>query len=464
MSIQVQRGATEHAEIGTNRLAAVHTHDFSSPSLTNQKIPSATVEDSYLLTRSSVAQASRKSLSSIAVVPDTLSDEQKLQYTIVSVASTAQSQQSSSEMLETIDLNVQNEDSGILSNDTPLPKLPLGTVGDPMHATRLSSSPPVSAMSRKMKRAKSEVGSARAAMSATINSDKKVGKRKGRSNTIAPGEKPPGREVSVDELSLAYLDPVRITASREASIKTGKKRAHSDELHMYEKTGLEPEHYQPWPSLRRSRSISIHTSKDGADLEPSYSAFGEKEFSVEIIAQASIIQDNSAMVGSLSAKAITEGCVCQTESLNPESIGDSHDTGGKPADVPVIENVPTGPTRPKKRGRKKTSEIISGKSSSVLKSQSTDAVPGTPREDEVQRKALQETDSNKQPLEEAPSTPPTKASTAAVTSIPAPAKTPSKDLKKGLDQHSPLQSGKVPYRVGLSKKTRIAPLLKIIRK
>lgn len=30
--------------------------------------------------------------------------------------------------------------------------------------------------------------------------------------------------------------------------------------------------------------------------------------------------------------------------------------------------------------------------------------------------------------------------------------------------HSPLQSGKVPYRVGLSRRTRIAPLLKIIRK
>lgn len=30
--------------------------------------------------------------------------------------------------------------------------------------------------------------------------------------------------------------------------------------------------------------------------------------------------------------------------------------------------------------------------------------------------------------------------------------------------HSPLQSGKVPYRVGLSRRTRIAPLLKVIRK
>jgi hypothetical protein len=491
MSIQVRWGVTEHAEIGTNELAAVHAHDFSSPSLTNQKFPSATVEDSYLVTRSSTAQASRKSLGSIVVVPDSLSDEQKLQYEIMSVASTAQSQQSSlSEMLETIDPNVRNEDSGIVPNDTPLPNLPLGTVGGPVHAARLSSSPPVSAMSRKMKRAKSEVGSARAAMSATTNSDKKVVKRKGRSKTIAPGEKPPGREASADELSLAYLDPVRKTASREASIKTGKKRAHSkdeevltnsDELHTYEEAGPETEQHQPRPSLRRSRSISIHTSKDGADLElmkpraerkksskaavaPSYSALGEKEISMEITAQSSIIQDDSAMVGSWFAKAITEDCACQTESLNPESIVDSHNTGVKPADVSVIENVPTVPTQPKKRGRKKTSEITSGMSSSVSKSQSTDAVPGTPKENEVQRKALHETDSNKQPLQETLSTPPTETSIAAVSSIPAPAQTPSKDSKKGPDQHSPLQSGKMPYRVGLSKKTRIAPLLKIIRK
>jgi hypothetical protein len=47
-------------------------------------------------------------------------------------------------------------------------------------------------------------------------------------------------------------------------------------------------------------------------------------------------------------------------------------------------------------------------------------------------------------------------------------KTPSKAVKniegKSGGQHSPLQSGKVPYRIGLSRKTRIAPLLKIMKK
>ena len=35
---------------------------------------------------------------------------------------------------------------------------------------------------------------------------------------------------------------------------------------------------------------------------------------------------------------------------------------------------------------------------------------------------------------------------------------------KGLDQHSPISNGKVSYRVGLSKRARIEPLLRIVRK
>ena len=35
---------------------------------------------------------------------------------------------------------------------------------------------------------------------------------------------------------------------------------------------------------------------------------------------------------------------------------------------------------------------------------------------------------------------------------------------KGPDKHSPISSGKVAYRVGLSKRARIAPLLRIMRK
>ncbi|OGM51223.1 hypothetical protein ABOM_000260 [Aspergillus bombycis] len=39
-----------------------------------------------------------------------------------------------------------------------------------------------------------------------------------------------------------------------------------------------------------------------------------------------------------------------------------------------------------------------------------------------------------------------------------------KDASKGPGKHSPISTGKVPYRVGLSRKARIAPLLKIVRR
>ena len=48
-----------------------------------------------------------------------------------------------------------------------------------------------------------------------------------------------------------------------------------------------------------------------------------------------------------------------------------------------------------------------------------------------------------------------------------PPSTPSKPTnagEKGPDKHSPLRSGKVGYRVGLSKKARIEPLLRVVRK
>ena len=57
-------------------------------------------------------------------------------------------------------------------------------------------------------------------------------------------------------------------------------------------------------------------------------------------------------------------------------------------------------------------------------------------------------------------------------SLPTPAptlppETPQKQIKKsdkGPDKHSPLNSGRVSYRVGLSRRARIEPLLKIVRK
>ena len=77
---------------------------------------------------------------------------------------------------------------------------------------------------------------------------------------------------------------------------------------------------------------------------------------------------------------------------------------------------------------------------------------------------LNETNGNtipaKSTTQSSPSTLPAKAN-AAPPETPHKATTPA---PKGPDKHSPISSAKVAYRVGLSKKARIAPLLKIVRK
>ena len=78
-------------------------------------------------------------------------------------------------------------------------------------------------------------------------------------------------------------------------------------------------------------------------------------------------------------------------------------------------------------------------------------------------RVLQETQGNvipAKPAEKATSSPsPSKSKSA-------PPETPQKQdsFPKGPDKHSPISSGKVSYRVGLSKRQRIAPLLRIVRK
>ena len=56
-----------------------------------------------------------------------------------------------------------------------------------------------------------------------------------------------------------------------------------------------------------------------------------------------------------------------------------------------------------------------------------------------------------------------KESTPAPVQI-TPLQTPQKPAERAPDKHSPINSGKVPHRVGLSKRARIEPLLRIVKK
>ena len=80
-------------------------------------------------------------------------------------------------------------------------------------------------------------------------------------------------------------------------------------------------------------------------------------------------------------------------------------------------------------------------------------------------KALEETSGNIVPLKVPEKSP--RSSLAPPKTSPPPPATPQKSVTnntKGPDKHSPISGGKVPYRVGLSKRARIAPLLKMVRK
>ena len=98
----------------------------------------------------------------------------------------------------------------------------------------------------------------------------------------------------------------------------------------------------------------------------------------------------------------------------------------------------------------------------------TEAEPGVEDSVVVEDKVLEESTgntANAQVSEDPPE------SDLAPKEITAPPETPKKHLKssekateKGPDKHSPISSGKVAYRVGLSKRANIQPLLRIVRK
>ena len=77
---------------------------------------------------------------------------------------------------------------------------------------------------------------------------------------------------------------------------------------------------------------------------------------------------------------------------------------------------------------------------------------------------LNETNGNISPtnptIQSSPSISPAKANSAP----PETPHKPATPAPKGPDKHSPISSGKVAYRVGLSKRARIAPLLRMVRK
>ncbi len=147
---------------------------------------------------------------------------------------------------------------------------------------------------------------------------------------------------------------------------------------------------------------------------------------------------------------------------------------GDPADEDQGPKDPTpAPTAKKQRGRPK--KKATNKTQEDIQSDLDDEheeLPLSPRKSHKRKNSataestLINADDDETPLtqQNAPTAPLTeKANTTNPLPAPQPPATPPAQ-KKGPDKHSPLQSGKVRYRVGLSKKARIAPLLRVVPK
>jgi hypothetical protein len=139
---------------------------------------------------------------------------------------------------------------------------------------------------------------------------------------------------------------------------------------------------------------------------------------------------------------------------------------------PIEEHAATLPTltKEKKRGRGRPRK-------EAIPSISSETICKEDEEEPQNEPVLQQMEPKATPCAETSipkdSTKPTNATTSHITeprastppskTTPA-ARTPEKLPKTATGNHSPLSKGKVPYRVGLSKRARIAPLLRVMKK
>ena len=154
----------------------------------------------------------------------------------------------------------------------------------------------------------------------------------------------------------------------------------------------------------------------------------------------------------LSVDAETETQVTNSDAHAPEAS----EATARPTNPEVKKPAPKGRGRP----RKKTEEKVLQPSETPLpedtirQGQELDTAPGSASQLAKDDKK----NDNDTVLEE------TSINSARKEPPRTPQKEPRPQKEKGPDKHSPLNSGKVPYRVGLSKRARIEPLLRVMKK
>ena len=153
----------------------------------------------------------------------------------------------------------------------------------------------------------------------------------------------------------------------------------------------------------------------------------------------------------------------------------SQDVIGVVDDADMPSTTTTGSIAKKPRKRKKTQESVAISEEIVIEDDESTSVPQkivqehdhATKEDTILEDSQNMVNIIKAPVQ------PVKTKTqlnqdtseASDTTHPnPPPETPKKAVAKAPGKHSPLNTGKVPYRVGLSKRARIEPLLRVLRK
>ncbi|KFY13262.1 hypothetical protein V491_06467 [Pseudogymnoascus sp. VKM F-3775] len=377
--------------------------------------------------------------------------------------------------------------SSTVPNETPRPdRSAVGSVINSTEPTFLLSSSPIVNSGRKVKRSKTGLSS-----SASKSNTQKLSRHRSMGY--------PDRELSVDELSLSQprhqISPIRAahTVSIEplndkglaavnsaTSVNPPKKRkAHDTDLQSSQDFVQVVEMYQPRLSARRSKSMSAK-----ADIiadEEFAKGLPMKKKRSKITKVKEVVEEPSAYeIGPSDESAQEETERSKKRSKvdhilpnTPKSGTDSHDQvaeigkivpakrRGRPPKVSTEKSAPIIEDSNMDDDEIETTRKPVGKKAPKALSKSKEIVASDEDGDDGNDDSG-DVDTVHVPSRSHPTKP----------NIPGPPQsTPPPKLTKELQTpskpstpHSPLQSGKVPYRVGLSKRNRIAPLLKIIRK
>ena len=261
-----------------------------------------------------------------------------------------------------------------------------------------------------------------------------------------------------------------------ASFETPKSKAlklitEQDELHLENtgKAGIDQEFIQ-----RELESIGKPTGstkqrgrpKKVAIIESLERETSEHEGQTPAVAPTAKTSMPENETGPQSAKKPTESKKQRgrpKKGATETSKGKSPEANDATIERDVEPEKPEHPTAAKKLRKKGRNTGGTMATSEELIRDSDDDFDAADEGGSVPIRVLEETQGNVMP-----SKPSERAASSPSPSKPksVPPETPYKQgsLSKGSDKHSPISSGKVAYRVGLSRRQRIAPLLRIVRK